>query len=372
MTQLAPVKVFVAARGNGFMTDIAGMIAEAAGVHRAATICTDELPLQDGSINLVVAPHEFFELNDASTTELQRAAAASICIGTEQPQTPWFHLAADACRRGLLTLDINDVAVDALRSHSIPAERLRLGAVPSMDHLLRTRGSSSAPTPSARQSADRPIEVLFMGGLDDRRGQILAGTAPLLMDRASDLRLFRFDQPIGAHTPGVVFGQDKYDLLSSAKILLNIHRDHPDLPGTQAPAYFEWVRMIEAMSNGCAVLTEPSVGFDPLIEGEHFIAATDFDDALAELLQNDNRRIAIAEAGHRMVTETLDLSATIGPLLDHIEVDILPSIEDHVRSESYRKGSWRFQGEVSNPVSRLEPFRPYRALQREAKALAMA
>ena len=357
MTQPAPVKVFVAATGNGFMTDIAAMIAEAVGVHRSVSICRDELPQVDGSINLVVAPHEFFELNDASTQELQRAAAASICVGTEQPGTPWFHLAADACRRGLLTLDINDVAVEALRSYSIPAERLRLGAVPTMDY--RQRGTQS----------DRPIDVLFMGGLDDRRGQILSGLAPQLMDRSSDLRLFRFDQPIGTNTPGVVFGTDKYDLLASAKVLLNIHREHAQ--GTPADPYFEWVRMIEAMANGCAVLTEPSVGFEPLIEGEHFVVADDLSEALTELLDDGKRRDEIAKAGHEMVTNELDLATTIGPVLDGIEASVLPALEMHVESGAFQRGTWRYHGEVANPVSRLGPFRPYQTLQQSAKKIAM-
>jgi hypothetical protein len=55
VTPHAQVKVFVAARGNGFMTDVATMIHEAAATHRRSTLVTDELPTDDGSINLVVA-----------------------------------------------------------------------------------------------------------------------------------------------------------------------------------------------------------------------------------------------------------------------------------------------------------------------------
>ena len=45
------------------MTEIAGWITEAAAAtgRRVASI-NDRLPTADGSINLVVAPHEFFEL----------------------------------------------------------------------------------------------------------------------------------------------------------------------------------------------------------------------------------------------------------------------------------------------------------------------
>jgi hypothetical protein len=363
----APVRVFVAAGGNGFMSDIAHMVCEAAARERRAQVVTDELPRADGAINLVVAPHEFFELNDASRDELQAAAAASICIGTEQPGTPWFHLAADACRRGLLTLDINDLAVRSLRSYGITTERLRLGAVPSLD-LVTRRG--------APLDGHRSTDVLFMGGFDDRRGHLLADLAPTLHPLACDLRLFQFDKPIGTATPGVVFGEEKYDLLASAKILLNLHRDdpHPDDGTAGTDRYFEWVRMIEAMANGCAVVSEPSVGYEPLVPGEHFVSAAvgDLGAAVTTLLADDRARAEMVEAAHRAVTVDLSLAAALSPLLDDIEARILPGIPAHVDSGGHRRGSWRFHGEVANPVERLGPFRPYRDLQRRAKRLALA
>ena len=357
----APVKVFVAAGGNGFMSDIADTLAEAAGAWRPSRVVTDELPAVDGSINLVVAPHEFFELFDAPRAELQAAAAASVCVGTEQPGTPWFHLAADACRRGLLTLDINETAVQAMRSYGIPTERLRLGATPSMDH--------------SAAAADRSIDVLFMGGLDDRRGRLLAELAPSLYRRRSDLRLFRFDRPIGPETPGVVFGGDKYRLLASARVLVNLHRQRDDQPMAAAPgAYFEWVRMIDAMANGAAVVTEPSIGHDPLVAGEHFVevAPDELAGAVQGLLDDEPSRLRIARAAHRAVTEDLALVDTMGPVLAAVERDVLPNLAGHVASGAHRRGSWRFHGELSDPVRRLGPFQPYAAIRRDAKRLALA
>jgi hypothetical protein len=371
---MAAVKVFVAARGNGFMADIARVVRDAAARDRSAEVVTDELPRADGAINLVVAPHEFFELNDAARDELQAAAAASICIGTEQPGTPWFHLAADACRRGLLTLDINDLAVKSLRSYGITAERLRLGAVPSLD-LVARRGVALG--------GHRSTDVLFMGGFDERRGRLLADLAPTLHPLACDLRLFQFDKPIGAATPGVVFGEEKYDLLASAKILLNLHRNDPvDNSGEgdeseryfEPERYFEWVRMIEAMANGCAVVSEPSVGFEPLVAGEHFVSAEpgELGAALIALLADDTARAQMVDAAHRAVTVDLSLADALTPLLADIEARILPGLATHVQSGAYRRGSWRFHGEVANPVERLGPFRPYSGIQRRAKRLALA
>ena len=68
---------------------------------------------------------------------------------------------------------------------------------------------------------------------------------------------------------GLVFGADKYDLLADSRILLNLHRDD------RRPGYFEWARMIEAMANGCCIVTEPSAGFEPLVAGQHFVETDD-------------------------------------------------------------------------------------------------
>ena len=211
---MAPVKVFVAAAGNGFMRDIAEWLVEAA--HLAghdASLHSEQVPSADGSINLVVAPHEFFALSGLHGSEMQRAAAASVCVATEQPGTPWFEASLEACSAGLTTLDINPHGVAALRAKGVNAHHLQLGAVPSMVAAHQAVG-------------DRPLDLVFLGGLDQRRSRVLAGLAPRLWRYRSELRLFRFEQPITAATPGVLFGSAKYRLLGSAR-----GRPAPEPPG---------------------------------------------------------------------------------------------------------------------------------------------
>lgn len=367
-TSAAEVAVFVAATGNGFMRDIASWIVEAARLGgRRAVLVDDRLPTVDGRVNLVVAPHEFFELFDAPRDELQRAAAASICVCTEQPGTPWFHLSVDACRRGLTSLDINPHGVAALRAVGVDAHHLPLGGVPSME---------VAAPPGASTDGRRPIDVLFMGGLDDRRGELLAGLAPRLFRRTAELRLFRFDRPVTDTTPGLVFGHDKYRLLASATVLLNLHRDRSmHLPsGTVAPSYFEWARMVEAMANGCVVLTEPSEGFEPLVPGTHFVEAPAdaLGDELDRLLDDPDRVRSIAAAAHRAVTDALALRGPVGVALAAIEHTVLPRLAEHVATSRPTSGLWRLGATKVPPPVRLGPFRPYLTVQREAKRIALA
>jgi Glycosyl transferase family 2/Glycosyl transferases group 1 len=359
----APVKVFVAATGNGFMRDIAEWLVDAATIAgRQTALIDDALPCADGSINLVVAPHEFFELTDAPTVDLQRAAAASVCVCTEQPGTPWFHLAVDACRRGMIALDINPHGVEALRAIGVDAHHLQLGGTPLM--VADDAG------------ADRPIDVLFMGGLDDRRGAVLAELAPRLYRHNAELRLFRFDRPITPNTPGVVFGTDKYRLLASSKLLLNIHRDRTDdyAAGEKVPAYFEWARMLEAMANGCAVVTEPSEVHEPLVADRHFIEAqpSQMADALDQLLGDPARLAQIRDAASDAVMNDLDLSGSLSRALDRIEADVLPRLASHVATSAPSKGLWRLGATKVIPPIRLGPFRPVLSLQTAAKRVALA
>jgi hypothetical protein len=358
------VKVFVSARGNGFMVDIASWIAEAATLTgRPAQVVTDGLPTDDGSLNLVVAPHEFFELHDASAADLKRAAAASVCVCTEQPGTPWFHLSVDACRRGLRTLDISGHGTEALLTLGIDARRLRLGSVPSM----------TAPRSPV---GEREIDVLFMGGLDDRRGAALATMAPTLYRRHSELRLFRFEKPAVPGSPGLLFGADKYRLLGRAKVLLNVHRDrsmhHAD--PSHARPYFEWARMVEAIANGCVVVSEASDDHEPLQPGVHFIEASvdDMPAAVAGLLDDPERRERIASAARDAIGGDHSLAAQLGPLLDGLEAEVLPRVAAHVVAGRHRRGLWRYGASKVPPPVRLGAFRPYAPIQVHAKHLALA
>lgn len=353
---MAAVNVFVADRGNEFMAEIAGWIAEAVvETGRSVEVIRHRLPRLDGSVNLVVAPHEFFVLNTAPPPELRRAAAASVCVNTEQPGTTWFRAGLDFCRRGPLTLDISDQGVAALKSEGVHAARLRLGGVPSMG------GADAAG------SAARPTDVLFMGGIDDRRGAVLADLAPHLWDLQADIRLTGGDRPISAVTPQAVFGSEKRALLSSAKVLLNIHRGRA--AGTLAP-YFEWARAIEAMAEGCVVVTEPSQGCEPLVAGTHFVEA-ELDAmaaAIEAVLADPARRESIAGRARQAVMGDLALVNSLAPLLDQIEA--LPPVPRRQRVLPSRPGwpptlRWPRFGS-------FRPFRPFLPALVAAKRIAMA
>src|SRR3954470_15372692 len=106
MMSAVVARIYVSARGNVFMREIAEHLAEAAG---GADVVTDELPPVGGDPldHLVVAPHEFFALYAAAPADVDAAAAHAMCLNTEQEGTPFFDLAVRYARRGPVAFDIN-------------------------------------------------------------------------------------------------------------------------------------------------------------------------------------------------------------------------------------------------------------------------
>ena len=355
------VTVFVAPDGNAFMADIAAWIVDAARHGgRTARLVTDRLPEQDGSINLVVAPHEFYVLRDDDDAAVRAAARCSVPICTEQPGTPWFRLSVGLCEGSPLVVDINDVGAEALRAEGFEVCRLRLGATPAMVH------------PSSHDADRRDVDVLFLGGSTPRRDRVLAGLAPVLWDRRCEIRTFRFSRPVTGDEPGLVFGDDKYELLARSTMLVNVHRG--DAEGDESAEYFEWARMVEAMANGCLVVTEPSIGHEPLVAGEHFVecAAADLASTVVELLADDERRDRITHNASAAVAGPLALERAVIDLLA-VADPIIERAQGDVACDGHRPARWwrRVAGDRRRPVVRSAPppllpvFTPYRALRRD-------
>jgi hypothetical protein len=255
---------------------------------RAAELVIDDLPVSgsDPMGNLVVAPHEFFVLSSAPEPDRLRAAAASICINTEQPGTPFFDLAMKYAACGPVVLDINPYSLDAVRRLGIAAVHLPLGCTPSMD---------------AWQGEDRlrHVDIGFLAGRTPRRERFIAGAGGMLWEWNTDLRFFSWHRPILGGGPAFATGGEKFAALADTRILLNVHRgDEP---------YFEWARVLEAIANGCVIASETSVGIEPLIPGVHFLMAPF--DHLAEqavaLAFDEPRRAAMADAAYKLTTTSL-------------------------------------------------------------------
>jgi sarcosine oxidase gamma subunit len=261
---------------------------------RSGELVIDDLPGSgdDPMDNLVVAPHEFFVLSPASEPDRLRAAAASVCINTEQPGTPFFDLAMKYAACGPVVLDINRFSLDAVHRCGLAAVHLPLGCTPSMDVW-------------GGEQRDRRTDLAFMSGRTPRREQFIAGAGGMLWEWRTDLRFFSWHRPIVGDAPSFAAGATKLAELADTRILLNVHRgDEP---------YFEWARVVEAIANGCVVASESSVGIEPLVPGEHFLMAPL--EHLAEqaiaLAFDEPRRLAMAEAAYKLTSTELSQSESL-------------------------------------------------------------
>ncbi len=284
--------VWYSALGNVYMAEIAERVHGAlVDLGIDAELATSGLPRQrDGHLDIVVAPHEFFPLDDAHSEEDKvRSSQGIICITTEQPGSEWFGLSARYCRHARAVLDINRRGVEALGAIGIRAHFLPLGYHSSMDLW------------SQSNRAERPLEVTLLAGITPRRERILAKAAPLLQRHRCELRLFGFEKPVSGPGGGFVSRREKLELLSRSKILLNLHRSEE--------GYFEWARISEAVANGCVLATEPSTGYEPFVPMKHFLEAPA--PALIEmvdaLLADEAALSAMRQSAYELLREKLDL-----------------------------------------------------------------
>ena len=89
-----------------------------------------------------------------------------------------------------------------------------------------------------------------------RRGGAVAGDARprCCWDRTCRAAPVPLRRPVDRRRPAWCSAPTSTRCSLAAEMLLNVHRDD------RRPGYFEWARMVEAMANGCVVLTEPSTG----------------------------------------------------------------------------------------------------------------
>jgi hypothetical protein len=279
---------FVLAPGqNAFFTELATAFRHELGELGIRTTATVGWPPpESGRAYAVVAPHEHVII--AGPRGLPAAVLPrTVCVCTEQPGMSWFADAAHFASRCGAVLDINARGTELLRDQGVPAEHLQLGYTSLWDRYA--------------ENGERDIDLTFLGGATERRERILGACAQLLWSHRCRLLLSDNSQPSAATSEGFVAGPDKLRLLSRSRVLLNVHR-HSEL-------YFEWMRVLEAIHCGAAVVSEWSRDFEPLVPGEHFLSARpEALGAVAEsLLRDEDARRRVAADAYGFIRDSLPL-----------------------------------------------------------------
>jgi len=259
-------------RGNAFMNELLEAVAyEVAQLGLRTELVLDEFP-DDGPRAYVIVPHEYFACVDEGVHPSGEQLGRTIAFCTEQPGTHWFELGAAHARQAGAAVDIYPRSVRELRRRGVRAERFRLGYTTFWDAW------------GGDEERARPVDVVHLGAVNPRRLRALAGYAGTLWPLETRL-LVPPERPKAEARADFLLGARKHELLASSKTLLNLHR--------QEGAYFEWVRVLEAVSNGCVVVSEHAAGCAPLVPGEHFVGGTLENLALlADGLLRDEERLA--------------------------------------------------------------------------------
>lgn len=136
--------------------------------------------------------------------------------------------------------------------------------------------------------AERDVDVLFLGRATVRRERALAGFADLLERFRCEFVLADPSVPNAYEGPSFVTGANKRALLARSKVLLNLHAEEG--------AGFEWLRAAEAISCGCAVVSEHSPDLEPLRPGIDLLTGSldSLGYLAAWLAEDDERRAEIA------------------------------------------------------------------------------
>jgi hypothetical protein len=277
-------------RGSYFMTELLAALAaatEAAG--HDVELVFDKFPRPiDGRVYVVV-PHEFeaWGLRSGSPDAEQRARTIALC--TENPGTEWFEATSRLVSSFGAAVSINRSSAAELRRRGVRCEHLQLGYCARWDSWHR------------EQSANRPIDILYLGAADPRRDPLLADIGIALWSRECQFLVPPLEPRTGPRSDFLKDTQ-KYERLAQSKILLNLHRT--------TSAALEWMRFLEAICNGCVVLSEPSLDGDPLIAGEHFVETpvTDIGAAAGALLNDPVRLRQLSEQAYDFVREQLPIA----------------------------------------------------------------
>lgn len=289
---------FVSPRaGNLFMRELLAVLArEAAALGAQVTESWDEFPPLSAAGAYVIVPHEYAACAppDAHPSAAQLARTIALCV--EQPGGPWWELSLSVAARAGAAMDINRAAMLEYPRRGIRAERFVLGHSAAWD---RWGGIAGLP---------RPVDVLALSSITPRREQLFAAQAADLWPWRTRLVLTP-EEPKPEPREDFVAGEDKLALLRSSRTLLNIHRSELH--------YYEWVRVLEAICNGCVVVSEHSLDVEPLVPGVHFMsaAADNVGAAAASLLRDEPARAAMAASAYQLVRDALPMRPSVEQML---------------------------------------------------------
>jgi glycosyltransferase involved in cell wall biosynthesis len=312
------VHLFVTSLGNHFMIEIAEIFNEGFNNNEITSLIkVDQRPStqpKPGLMQVVVAPHEFFNLflepGLNSKEKIKDFVKAVYLLNTEQPNTPWFEMTCKHVDVAKGVLDLTEHAALEYRKRGVFTVHAPLGYASCFDAGI-----------DPHNLPDRTFDLLFLGSNSPKRELFLSQNAALFNRYQSNIVIARQEKPRFLQTKGFFAEYQRNHLLRSCKILVNVHANHN--------TYFEWLRVIMAIANGCLVISETSDYIEPLINGKHLIV-TELDDIAAQCeyyLEHELERLAMVNEAYKFVTQEFNTTILCKSILQKLEQQTEHTVE---------------------------------------------
>ncbi|GAB3503597.1 glycosyltransferase family protein [Amycolatopsis cihanbeyliensis] len=297
---MGPAEIcFVAGRGGSvFMDEILDVVADAVRrVGGRTRTAIGRFPEPGPDTVYLVVPHEYFIVTPQAELPGPELLARTIGFCVEHPGTLSFERTAQWVPRLACGVDINLDSTAELRRRGNPVEHFQLGYSPLWDHW---GGDPDRP---------RSVDVTYLGTEEARRSRLL-GSYWRELESLRTRILTPPHEMMGPPRVDFLPGAAKFAHLADSRMLLNLHRGRS--------VALEWVRVLEALCNGCVVLTEPSPDIEPLVPGEHLmVARAEALGAVASALAGQpERERELRQAGYEFVRTKLDLPASATMLVE--------------------------------------------------------
>lgn len=291
-----PELAFVMSAGqNWFFHDLVEAIRselDAQGI--SSSVSTQGFPEpRPDRIYALVPPHEYVALEGLDALPSDELLRRTIFVCAEQPSTVHFDQNVVLASKAGSIFDINRRAVNRFHHLGLPAQYMQLGYSSHWDHF--------------EPECERDIDVLFLGSSSLRRLRLLNSYARVLSRWNCHLQISDNTEPnTGSSTS--FLAEDKWPLLSRAKLLINIHQSNEP--------YFEWLRALDAIHGGAVLLSEYSDGQNPLIAGQHlFVGSANALGLMADSLLDDAASLdRIRREAHSFIRSSVPFAASVAML----------------------------------------------------------
>lgn|GEM_PF-1686446 len=276
------IAIGAAGQGNLFMKEIGSLIGSALVELGHSVEFFDEKAIDKAlgsDLIVLVAPHEFFLLCGESNGIVSRLLEHPnlVLVNTEQPQTQWFASALNYLKQARAVWDMSFNVAVLLRSNGINAYHLPLGFCQTYQNNLLSEQKLARTAPllslseqvtGCRPSSycDRPIDILFVGTISEKRSQFFAKNAKIFSRYNCYFYLPNGDQPFLDGADQAIGFKQLVGLATRSKIVLNIHRDDE--------TYFEWQRIVNIGVFSKALVISETCDSNPFIKPNlHYIDA---------------------------------------------------------------------------------------------------